>query len=74
MKKLVLISALVFCVASFSYATYSISSEATPVEMTDDEPKAKEAKSDKKDEACCKKEEDKSCCKKEESSSSEKAE
>lgn len=74
MKKLVLISALVLFVASFSYATYSISANTTPVEMTDDEPKAKEEKTEKKDEACCKKAEDKSCSKKEDASCTKKEE
>lgn len=74
MKKLVLISALVLFVAGFSYAAHSSIPEATPVEVADDDPKAKEEKSEKKDKSCCAEDCEKSCCKKEDKSCSKEAE
>jgi hypothetical protein len=70
MKKLVLISALVLCVASFTYATVASVANTNGIELTDDT-KTKEAKTEKKDDATCDKEAKKDCCKKSESSSTE---
>jgi hypothetical protein len=69
MKKIILISALVLFVASYSFASSDVVVEKAPTAQTDDDEKKdasdtekKDSSSEKKEESCAKKES--SCCKK----------